>query len=365
MQAELMRGGHLSAAQMERAVAIIERGTKLQVQLIDDLLDVSRIVAGKMKVELEPVDPCLAIQAAIDGVSETAQRKSIVLQTGLDDTIGDVWGDPTRIQQVVSNLLTNAIKFTPAAGEISVGLAAVDGYAQLTVRDSGMGIDPLFLPHIFDRFSQKDGSTTRKYGGLGLGLAIVRYLVEAQGGRVTAESEGLGKGATFTVTFALTTLAVRSHEAHAPAEAKPASPLDRPGSLRTYAALHGLRVLVVDDDPSTLDAIADVLRLSGAVARAASSSAAALQVLETFSPDVIICDIAMPGEDGHAFIRKLRARGADVPALALTALSSAEDRRSALASGFQMHMTKPIDIDRLRDGILGLIQLGSRTVGQA
>ena len=215
MQAELMRGGHLSAAQSERAIAVIERGTKLQVRLIDDLLDVSRIVAGKMKVELEPVDPRLAIQTAIDGVSETAQRKAIVLQTELDESIDDVWGDPTRIQQVVSNLLTNAIKFTPAAGEIRVGLAEVDGYAQLTVRDSGMGIDPLFLPHIFDRFSQKDGSSTRKYGGLGLGLAIVRYLVEAQGGRVTAQSEGLGKGTTFTVTFALTTLAIRSHEAHA------------------------------------------------------------------------------------------------------------------------------------------------------
>jgi two-component system, chemotaxis family, CheB/CheR fusion protein len=259
---------------------------------------------------------------------------------------------------VVRNLLSNAVKFTPAGGRIAVALELEDGFAALRVSDTGAGIGSEFLPHVFDRLVQQEGSITRRHGGLGLGLAIVRHIVESLGGAAKAQSGGIGRGSTFTVTFPLTGF---ERDAGLADEHVPDSgPLDRPGRMRRYGELHGLRVLVLDDDPGTLEAILDVFRLSGAVVNSASSVAAALLALEAFRPQLLVCDIAMPESDGYAFIRKLRARGpergGDTPALALTALSTPEDRRRAIAAGYQAHMAKPVDIDRLRDMAVELLK---------
>jgi signal transduction histidine kinase/CheY-like chemotaxis protein len=359
MHAQLLRQGQLDAPAVARTLQAIERGARRQVQLIDDLLDASRIIANKLTLENRAFDLCSVVRAALDGVADQGRRKSVTVEALIDDSIGQVWGDPSRIQKVTSNLLTNAIKFTPPGGLVQLELKIDDGSARLTVSDNGVGIAPDFLPHVFDRLLQEDSSITREHGGLGLGLAIVRHIVELLGGSVHAHSGGLGHGASFTVTFPLTGFgrAERDvlHDARAP------QPLDRPGYVQDYLELRDLPVLIVDDDPATLDAIVTVLRLSGADVRAAPSAAAATRMLETFDPKVLVCDIAMPGEDGHAFIRKLRdsdtERGSDVRALALTALSGEEDRRRALAAGFHAHMAKPVDVDRLRDAVVELLRV--------
>jgi two-component system CheB/CheR fusion protein len=347
MQAQLLR--RADGERSRHAGEVIERATKQQVQLIDDLLDVSRIVTGKLKMDVEPVDFGEVIRAAVEGVRALTEQKSIRLDVDVDGSIGLVAGDPTRLQQVVSNLLTNALKFTSQGGRVSLALERVDGRALLKVTDTGMGIAPEFLPHIFNRFSQADGSTTRVFGGLGLGLAIVRHLVEAHGGTVTAESPGAGKGATFRVTLPL--LAIdQDEQARSPGAPGGNGSGDhaRPGELPT---LQNLRVLVVDDDPVLGEAVAEMLGSTGAEVRVAESTNEALEEVEAFHPEVLLCDIAMPGEDGYSFIRRLRAlgaaRGGNIPALALTALAGEEDRRQALSAGFQMHVAKPVDIDRL------------------
>jgi two-component system CheB/CheR fusion protein len=373
MQAQLLR--KTEDPKTKRAGEAIERATKTQVQLIDDLLDVSRIVAGKLRMELAAVDLGTVIHAAVEGVSALIERKSIELKLVLDQSIGKVSGDPTRLQQIVSNLLTNAVKFTPAGGRVTVALEGAEGRARITVTDTGMGIDSAFLAQVFNRFSQKDGSNTRVYGGLGLGLAIVRHLVEAHGGTVTAESAGTGMGATFVVTLPLMT-AYQDDELEG--EIEPVSrELSLEGDSRLAVArrvieptpLKDLRVLVVDDDVGTLEALSEMLRGAGANVRVAQSADEAMSAVEYFRPAVLLCDIAMPGEDGYSFIRKVRARGpargGNVPALALTALAGEEDRLRALSAGFQMHLAKPVDIGRLNQAVVELAYLASFSSGAA
>jgi len=299
------------------------------------------------------VDLSAVIKAAIDGVSGALQRKFLDLDVILDKSIGPVAGDAARLQQVVSNLLTNAIKFNSDRGRVSVILERANGCARIKVSDSGAGIDPAFLPHVFDRFSQADTSNTRMYGGLGLGLAIVRHLVEQHGGMIQADSPGSGKGATFSVTLPLLNVqrvAAKGGPIVVSAGVKIGA--------RDHHRIKDLRVLVVDDDVATQEALSEVLREMGAEVKVAHSAAEAMTAVTEFQPQLLLCDIAMPGEDGYAFIRRLRALGVEgggsVPALALTALATDDDRQRSLAAGFQMHLTKPVDIERLSDAVIDL-----------
>jgi two-component system, chemotaxis family, CheB/CheR fusion protein len=360
LYAQLVRQGGLASEKLAHAGESIELGVKLQVQLIDDLLDVSRIVAGKLNLELQPVDLCAVIAAALAFVRALAEAKAIELEVHLDHAIGAVHGAPARLQQVVSNLLINAVKFTPEHGRVTITLDAVDGRARLVVRDTGMGIEPGFLPHVFSRFTQEDNSSTRKYGGLGLGLAIVHHLVEVHGGTVQAESLGPRKGSTFTVTLPL--LVVQPDAPGAVPEGK--YPSDGPRSVNDERRLRGLRVLVVDDDAGTRDAVAEILMRTGAEVRVAESAEQGVTAVVEFRPEVLVSDVAMPGEDGYAFIRRVRAlgaaRGGTVPALALTALAGDEDHRRALLEGFQMHLAKPVDIDLLTRSVAEISRRASR-----
>jgi two-component system CheB/CheR fusion protein len=351
LTAQQLRGGTaMTQEQLQRTGERLERSTLLQVDLIDDLLDVSRIVAGKLTLTRHLVDLGSVVEAAIDEVAVLAAAKDLVLNVALDAKVGALWLDRTRSQQIVSNLLTNAIKFTPKGGQITVVVQTEGGVVHLRVTDTGIGIEPSFLPHVFARFSQRDSTITRRHGGLGLGLALVRHLVEAQGGSVRAESAGVGQGATFTVSFPLPVDPERG--ASAP---EVGGVLGRPGRAHHYEALEGLRILVVDDDLRTREAVLEVLHLAGAQVALAASAAEGRSSITSFRPQIILCDIAMPEEDGYSFIRQLRAapieQGAAIPALALTAMATEEDRRRALAAGFQMHLAKPIDIDRLREAV--------------
>jgi chemotaxis methyl-accepting protein methylase/signal transduction histidine kinase/chemotaxis response regulator CheB len=348
--------GHDGAAdpvKLARTAEIIERATRVQMQLVDDLLDVSKIIAGKLKVKLRAVDLSSIVRAAVEGMTGPVQAKSIRLDVTVDESIGAVEGDPTRLQQVVSNLLTNAVKFTPQKGRVAVTLDAHDGLARLRVSDTGAGIDPTFLPQVFNRFAQGDTSNTRVHGGLGLGLAIVRHLVEQHHGTVKAESPGLGKGATFSVTLPLAKVRQESAE-------DGVRSVDGKNSARLVGdkQMKDLSVLVVDDDLATREAVADMLKGMGAQVLMAGSASEALTTVREFRPQVLLCDIAMPGEDGYTFIRKLRtfgpAEGGETPALALTALTAEGDQQRSLAAGFQMHLTKPVDLRRLSEAVVRL-----------
>jgi chemotaxis methyl-accepting protein methylase/signal transduction histidine kinase/chemotaxis response regulator CheB len=354
LQAQLLRRGKVvDAAKLGRVGEVIERATRMQMQLVDDLLDVSRIVAGKLKVELGVVELSAVIKAALEGVSGPVQRKSLELDVVLDRSVGAVAGDAARLQQVVSNLLTNAIKFSSEGGHVTVTLEKADGCARIKVSDTGAGIEPGFLPHVFDRFSQADTSNTRMYGGLGLGLAIVRHLVEQHGGMIQADSPGSGKGATFSVTLPL--MNVQRAAANGGGIVVSAGVKRGP---RDHHRIKDLRVLIVDDDVATQEALSEVLREMGAEVKVAQSAAEAMTAVVEFHPQLLLCDIAMPGEDGYAFIRRLRARGVDgsgsIPALALTALATDDDHQRSLAAGFQMHLTKPVDIERLSQAVIEL-----------
>jgi two-component system CheB/CheR fusion protein len=351
MSAQVLQQTAAQDPKVQRASAAIERAVANQARLIDDLLDISRIVSGKLLLDLQAVDLATVIQSAVDVARGSAEAKELHLEVVIHDALGPIHGDPARLQQVVANLLHNAIKFTPRGGKITLDLAAIDGHAQLTVTDTGVGIRADILPHLFDRFVQAESSMTRTYGGLGLGLAIVRHLVEVHGGEVRAESRGEGQGATFRVILPL---AAQSRE--------PA-----PSAPRAVArSIAGLRVLVIEDDEDTRDASAMMLGELGADVRTAASSAEGLAAVEAFRPHVILCDIAMPGEDGYAFIRKLRSlernRGGQTPAGALTALAGEEDRQRALSAGFQMHLAKPIDIARLATAV-GVLATGTQPPG--
>ena len=349
----LRRTAVTDGPKLKRVGESIERAARMQLQLIDDLLDVSRIVAGKMNVELRAVDLREVIKAAVEMETFNVQRKGIHLDVQLDEAGGLVSGDPVRLQQVVSNLLTNAIKFTPKGGDVTVILQNRDGHARLQVRDTGAGIEPAFLPQVFNRFAQEDTSNTRRHGGLGLGLAIVRHLVERHGGAVQAESPGTGLGATFSVTLPLIKASANVAQKAVVLPVEPQGPNEDENHQRQ---IRELRILLVDDDLATREAVSEMLSEMGADVRVAQSAAEAMTAVDEFQPKVLVCDIAMPEEDGYAFIRRLRARGGKTPALALTALATEEDRRRSLAAGFQMHMSKPVDMPSLTRAVVQLAE---------
>ncbi len=334
----LLKTGRLDDAQRQRAMESIDRGARSQAKLIEDLLDVSRIVSGKLSLTMTPVDLRAVLSAAIDSQRPAAQTKNIRLEMGTAAPDCAVVGDVGRLQQVFLNILSNALKFTPAGGEVSVTLESTDDCACVSIADTGEGLSTEFLPYVFDRFRPADGTSTRNHMGLGLGLAIVKHVVEMHGGTVVAESEGVGKGATFVVTLPLA----------GEVEGRPRGPLaDRmPGAHVPPAAL-GIRVLIVEDDVETRDILAAILDRAGFSYRIATRASEALTVLDDWQPDVIVSDIGMPDMDGYTFARQLRARtaaqGGQIPALALSAFARAEDRELALRSGYQAHIAKPVD----------------------
>jgi PAS domain S-box-containing protein len=335
----MLRSGRLDAAGAERAIEIIERNARSQAQLIEDLLDVSRIITGRLRLEVRAVDLAAVIDGAVESIRPAAAAREIELVVTLDRAIATLYGDANRLQQVVWNLLSNAVKFTPRGGRVEVRLEAVDGSAKVTVRDTGQGISPDFLPHVFDRFRQANASSTRSHAGLGLGLSIVRHLVELHGGTVKADSDGVGQGATFTVMLPRTVQRLRPVEAISRRDhAAPADP----------GALAGLKIMVVEDELDTREVLAAVLQTHGAEVRCCASAAQAIQDFAHETPDVLVSDIAMPDEDGVSLIRKVRdheTRTARpfVPALALTAYARIEDRARILAAGYQMLITKPVE----------------------
>ncbi|HSE22773.1 MAG TPA: ATP-binding protein [Pyrinomonadaceae bacterium] len=324
---------------LTQGLEAIDRNARVQAQLIDDLLDVSRIVSGKLNLDVRPLDVSSVARAAISVVRPAADAKGITLEYSAQPGLGAISADSARMQQIIWNLLSNAVKFTPHGGKIFVRIEQDGPNARVMVRDSGLGIDSKFLPRVFDRFRQADSSTTRSYGGLGLGLAIVRHLVELHGGTVLAESEGPGKGATFSASFPL--LAVRAEAIAHSGEFNSAE----------MSSLHGLRVLLVDDEPEARQIITTVIARTGAWVQSCTSASEALSKLIEWRPDVLLSDIAMPEEDGYSFIGRVRAlpkdKGGETPAAALTAYARDEDRRQALAAGYQMHIAKPISAPEL------------------
>jgi CheY-like chemotaxis protein/anti-sigma regulatory factor (Ser/Thr protein kinase) len=350
-----MRADSADVAQIKHLVGIIERNGRMQLQLIEDLLDTARIISGKLELEIQPLDLVAVISAALDVVRPSAQAKGISIISNLDMLAGQITGDPDRLQQVIWNLLTNAIKFTPYGGRIDITLKRADPYIAIVVCDNGKGIEPEFLPHIFERFRQSDMSSTRRVGGLGLGLALVKHLVELHGGTIEAESAGAGCGAAFT--FRLPLRAVYT----APPEESKAWDAMLPARDES---LSGLRALIVDDEEDVRTLMTMTLQHYGAQAQVVASGQEALEMLARQTPeehfDVLICDIGMPSEDGYTIMRKVRAlppdKGATIPAIALTAYGRAEDRIRALAAGFHTHVAKPVEPDELAAVILSLLK---------
>ena len=345
--ARLLRVGALASARAAHGLEVIDRNTKLLAQLIEDLLDVSRIVTGKLQVDRRPVDPVVVLEAAIDAVQGLADMKRIELEVAVDPDAGPVLADPARLQQVVWNLLSNAIKFSEPQAKVHVGLERRGSIARITVADTGMGIKPELLPEIFDRFRQGQ----RRTGGLGLGLAIVRHIVDLHGGTVRAQSAGDARGANFTVE-----LPIMSSRADAAERISPS----HEGAVRSGApALKGVKILVVDDDADARELLSMILEHAGAETATAGCVDEALAVLERFKPDVLVSDIGMPEHDGYCLIRKIRAGEGNgmsgIPAVALTAFARDEDRSQALESGFQAHLAKPIEPGELTAIIARLI----------
>ncbi|HZP37331.1 MAG TPA: GAF domain-containing protein [Methylomirabilota bacterium] len=340
--AYLLRSPNLDPASAERALDAIERSTKTLGQLIEDLLDVSRIVTGKLRLQARPVRLPGVVRAAMEAVESAALAKSVTLDAHIDPDVPAVLGDPDRLQQVLWNLLSNGIKFTPRGGRVTVSVSTQDGDVVLTVADSGAGIKPEFLPHVFERFRQAESSTNRAYGGLGLGLAIVRHLVELHGGSVSVASDGEGRGATFTVRLPV------AAAARPPAERPPAAVSTEPPA---GTSLSGLRILVVDDEADAREVMRFMLERGGARVLIADSAGAALDAIREERPDLLISDIGMPVEDGYVMVRRLRAMedgmGSRLPAIALTAYASEEDARRARNAGFDAHLSKPVDPARL------------------
>ena len=334
--AKLLEVGKLGEEQSRHAIEVILRNVNAQVRLVDDLLDMSSVVSGKMRLAIQPVNVADVIGEALDAVRPGAEAKGIQLQSVLDSPGAQVSGDPGRLQQVVWNLLYNAVKFTPKAGRILVKLQQVKSHVEIIVSDTGQGIRPDLLPYIFDRLRQGDSSRSRAHGGLGIGLALVRHIAELHGGSVFAESPGEEQGATFVVKLPLMVAGVRDH---AVAQAK-SGPPDSP-------SLVGVRVLVVDDDPAAVELVQEVLTQTGGEVRGAGTAEEALRVLEQWRPDVLVSDIEMPGQDGYTLIRKIRAlapeRGGMTRAVALTAFGRPEDRIRSLMAGFNIHVSKPVD----------------------
>jgi PAS domain S-box-containing protein len=346
----ILRQGRPDEELYQRATEIIERSARMQSQLIDDLMDTARIVRGKVKLEVQPVNLAPLIEKAMDVVRPAADAKGITLDAVLDREDDQITGDPDRLQQVVWNLLSNAVKFTTEGGRVEVKLGRVDPYIQISVRDTGCGINPEFMPYLFERYRQADASAARRKGGLGLGLSLVRQLVEMHGGSVTAESEGEDKGATFIIKLPVRAIYTAETERLPLAGVKTRS-------------LEGVWAAVVDDEANARELITSVLESHGARVTAFASAGEALEMLASERrPDVLVCDLAMPGEDGFSLIRKLRewekASHGVLPAIALSAFGRVEDRTRALYAGFQMHIAKPVEPVELVIVVRSLIERG-------
>ncbi|MFB2936688.1 ATP-binding protein [Aerosakkonemataceae cyanobacterium BLCC-F154] len=348
--AKLLQSRQLDREKTKQALATIERNAKLQSQLIEDLLDVSRILQGKLVLYPQPVKLVSVIEAAIETIRLAAQVKNIQIQTIFHPNVGQVMGDSARLQQVVWNLLSNAVKFTPSEGKVEVELAQINNCAQITVKDTGKGITANFLPYVFEYFRQEDGTTTRRFGGLGLGLAIVHHLVELHGGSVQAESLGEGQGATFTVRLPLL-----KNQSKKMTEEKNSG---ESSSLSLFP-LQDIRVLLIDDEPDARELIAFILQEAGAIAIVVSSANEALKIFSQVKPDLIVSDIGMPNIDGYMLIQQIRAmpaeQGGQVPAIALTAYAGEINQRKAIASGFQHHLAKPVETNDLIKTIISLV----------
>jgi PAS domain S-box len=352
--ASMIRTGEVEGSNATRAIETIERNARSQARLIDDLLDVSRIITGNLRLDLHPLNLGPIVEAALDALRPTADVKGIKLQTRFVPAQCLVKGDPNRLRQVIWNLLSNAIKFTPRNGSVSIDLTCVESTARLTVGDTGDGISPEFLPYVFDRFRQAEGSISRKQGGLGLGLAVARHLVELHGGTIRAQSEGLGRGAVFSVDLPL------AQERRDPARAEERRrEVERRRSRLGAVRLDGVHVLLVEDDDDARKLLGAMLKRYGARVTSTKSAAEALRVFEGELPDVLISDIGMPDQDGYELMRKLRElppeKGGNTPAIALTGYASRKDRERALNSGYQQHIAKPIEQADIIKAIAALI----------
>jgi len=354
--AAMLNMGDLDEKTTQDGLKVIERNAKAQAEIVGDILDVSRIITGKLHIDARPVELAAIVRAAVDTLQLAADAKNISLSLSLDQDAGLVAGDPDRLQQIVWNLVSNAIKFTPHNGRAEVRLRQVDSHVELIVSDNGIGISDQFLPHVFERFRQADSSRTRAHGGLGLGLAIVRHLVELHGGTVTAESAGEGQGAKFTVRLPL---AVASQRLVSKKESQAyQATADAVESKSEVTSLDGLRVLLVDDEPDTLEILRVMLKQFGANVRGVTSTSAALETFLEWKPDVLVSDLGMPGEDGLNLIERVRAltpeQGCNIPAAALTAHVRDDDRVHALAAGYQTHIKKPVDPGQLAAAVASL-----------
>ncbi len=338
---QLIQRSKGDAETLEEGLGVIERNARVQTQLIEDLLDMSRIISGKVRLDVQRIDPTRVLEAAIESVRPSADAKEIRIVQVLDPLAGPVAGDPSRLQQVVWNLLNNAIKFTPKAGKVTVLLERVNSHIEITVNDTGQGIKAEFLPYVFDRFRQGDATTTRKHGGLGLGLAIVKHLVELHGGKVRVKSPGEGQGATFSVEIPI--VAARQEEVRE----HPTAPGFEATGACEQIALDKLRVLVVDDEVDARELLRRLLVECKAEVLLADSAKAAIEVVKSRRPDVLISDIGMPERDGYELIKEIRKlpaeRGGKTPAIALTAFARSEDRMRALMAGYQAHIAKPVE----------------------
>ena len=359
--ARMLQTGQLDERMSVRALDAIERNAESQNQLIGDLLDFSRIISGKIRLDVGRVDLSPVVEAALDVVSPAADAKGIRLQSVLDPKAGSVSGDPERLQQVMWNLLSNSVKFTPKGGSVQVRLARVDSSVEITVSDTGQGIEAEFLPYVFDRFRQADSATTRRQTGLGLGMAITKHLVELHGGSIRAESPGAGQGATFILRLPVMIV----HHAERVPEVgteRQLSPGEVPPPPAEPARLDGIHVLIVDDERDARELLTFILTQSGAQVTAAENVADALDKLRLVKPDMLLSDIEMANEDGYSLIRKVRsaeeAGGQGIPAIALTAHARPADRLRALSEGYQMHISKPVEPAELVLAIAYLIHPG-------
>lgn len=347
----LARNNPGKSAELVQALDVIERNAKIQSELISDILFISRVITGKLELNFEPIDVVSAVRAAIDTASPSAREKNVSLNFFFEAETVEIEGDAERLQQVFGNLLSNAVKFTPEQGKIDVSVRRNESEVAVEIRDSGRGIDPGFLPHIFERFRQADNSYSRTIGGLGLGLAIVRHLLELHDGQIGAESAGLGRGASFTVTLPLL-----------------ARDKNIPGAVETDSAKDGkdkkllkdVKLLLVEDDKDSREMLATAFGFYGMEVTTAASAFEALEAMENFQPQIIVSDVGLPGEDGYSLMRRIRSlpagRGNSVPAIALTGYVSVQDQAAARDSGYQEHMSKPVDIDELAEIIFKLLK---------
>jgi signal transduction histidine kinase/ActR/RegA family two-component response regulator len=354
--AAMLNMGELEESNTRTGLQVIERNAKAQAEIIGDILDMSSIITGKLRIDARPVELSTIVQSAVHTLQLAARAKGITVDVAVDDDAGYAAGDPDRLQQIVWNLVANAIKFTPKDGKVDVRLKRANSHVELRISDNGIGISHEFLPHVFERFRQADSSTTRNHGGLGLGLAIVRHLVELHGGTVSAESLGVGRGSAFTVLLPVNAdgQMISNENTLEETDKKP----ELWGSEGERPDLAGLRVLLVDDEPDTLEVLRVVLSQFGADVRGAVSTVDALKTFLEWKPDVLVSDLGMPGEDGYALIDRVRSlrpeQGRDIPAAALTAHVRDEDRVLALAKGYQAHIKKPVDPTHLAAAVATL-----------